>query len=66
LRANDIGHWQTSLVVQRSEALVGLARDHRISLVSPGSIDAAVLPLGFRSGSLARDPDGHGMRFVVK
>jgi catechol 2,3-dioxygenase-like lactoylglutathione lyase family enzyme len=66
LRANDVSHWQTSLVVERAEALVPLARDHRVSLVSPGPIDTTTLALGFRSGSLARDPDGHGMRFVVK
>jgi catechol 2,3-dioxygenase-like lactoylglutathione lyase family enzyme len=66
LRANDIAHWQTTLTTERLEPLVGLARDHRITLVSPGSVDAAALPIGFRAGALARDPDGHGMRFVVK
>jgi catechol 2,3-dioxygenase-like lactoylglutathione lyase family enzyme len=66
LRANDIGHWQTTLVTERLDALVGLARDHRITLVSPGSVDAAALPRAFRLGALTRDPDGHGMRMVVK
>jgi catechol 2,3-dioxygenase-like lactoylglutathione lyase family enzyme len=66
LRANDVGHWQTSLVIEQFDPLIGLARDHRVSLVSPGSIDATTLPLGFRSGSLARDPDGHGMRLIVR
>jgi catechol 2,3-dioxygenase-like lactoylglutathione lyase family enzyme len=66
LRANDIAHWQTTLTTERLDPLVGLAREHRITLVSPGSVDAAALPIGFRAGALARDPDGHGMRFVVK
>jgi catechol 2,3-dioxygenase-like lactoylglutathione lyase family enzyme len=66
LRANDIGHWQTTLVAEKLEALLGLARDHRATLVSPGPVDAASLSLGFKAGALARDPDGHGMRFVER
>jgi catechol 2,3-dioxygenase-like lactoylglutathione lyase family enzyme len=66
LRANDIAHWQTTLATERLDSLVGLARDHRITLVSPGPVDAAPLPLGFRAGALTRDPDGHGMRVVVR
>ena len=40
--------------------LLSLARDHRITLVSPGPVETASLPLGFRAGALTRDPDGHG------
>lgn len=66
LRANDIAHWETTLVAERVDALVGLARDHRVSLVSPGPVDATPLALGFLTGSLTRDPDGHGIRLVVR
>ena len=66
LRANDIAHWQTTVVTERLDPLLGLARDHRITLVSPGMVEAAPLPLGFRTGSLIRDPDGHAMRLVVR
>jgi catechol 2,3-dioxygenase-like lactoylglutathione lyase family enzyme len=66
LRANDIGHWQTTLVTERLDPLLALARDHRLTLVSPGSVDTVPLPLGFSAGALARDPDGHGMRLVVR
>jgi catechol 2,3-dioxygenase-like lactoylglutathione lyase family enzyme len=66
LRANDIGHWQTTLIVDRVEPLLGLARDHRVSLVSPGPVDTAALPTGFKSGALVRDPDGHGLRIVQR
>ena len=66
LRANDVAHWQTTLVAERLEPLLRLARDHRLSLVSPGPVDAASLSVGFRTGSLARDPDGHGLRLVVR
>jgi catechol 2,3-dioxygenase-like lactoylglutathione lyase family enzyme len=66
LRANDIAHWQTTLVTDRLDPLVGLARDHRIALVSPGAVDTTPLTAGFRTGALTRDPDGHGLRLVVK
>jgi len=66
LRANDIAHWQTTLITERLDPLLPLARNHRITLVSPGSVDAAPQSFGFRSGALTRDPDGHGLRLVVK
>src|SRR5262245_20726157 len=66
LRANDVAHWQTTLVAGSLEALLPLARSHRITLVSPGPVDAEAASLGFRSGALTRDPDGHGMRLVVR
>jgi catechol 2,3-dioxygenase-like lactoylglutathione lyase family enzyme len=66
LRANDVAHWQTTLVTEHLDPLLGLARDHRITLVSSGAVDAEPLPLGFRIGALTRDPDGHGMRLVVR
>jgi catechol 2,3-dioxygenase-like lactoylglutathione lyase family enzyme len=66
LHANDVAHWQTTLVVDQLDPLMGLARDHRLSLVSPGPVDSSALPLGFRTGALARDADGHAVRFVQK
>ena len=66
LRANDIAHWQTTLVTERLDPLLGLAREHRLTLVSPGSVDAVSLPFGFRSGALTRDPDAHGIRLVTR
>jgi hypothetical protein len=45
--------------------LLGLARDHRLSLVSPGPIDTSAFALEFVSGSLVRDPDGHGVRLIT-
>ena len=65
LRANDIAHWQTTLVLEALDSLVSLARDHRLSLVSPGTVETETSALGFRTGSLTRDPDGHGLRFVA-
>jgi catechol 2,3-dioxygenase-like lactoylglutathione lyase family enzyme len=65
LRANDVAHWQTTIVTSRLDPLLRLARAHRVALVSPGPIDTTPLPTGFRSGALTRDPDGHGIRLVT-
>lgn len=66
LRANDLAHWQTTLVAERLDPLMALARDHRLALVSPGTVGTAPLSLGFRAGALTRDPDGHGIRIIVR
>jgi catechol 2,3-dioxygenase-like lactoylglutathione lyase family enzyme len=64
LRANDVAHWQTTLLTDSLDSLLPLARAHRVALVSPTPIDLSA-PLGFSQAALARDPDGHGLRFVV-
>ena len=66
LRANDIAHWQTTLVTGSLDPVLPLARAHALALVSPGPIDLGETTIGFRAGTLARDPDGHGVRFVVR
>jgi catechol 2,3-dioxygenase-like lactoylglutathione lyase family enzyme len=65
-RANDIGHWQTTLTTTSLDALLPLARAHRLALVSPGPIDVPEAALGFAAGALVRDPDGHGLRLIVR
>lgn len=65
LRANDIAHWETTLVTSRLAALIGLARQHRIALVSPSPIEGGS-GFDFKSGALTRDPDGHGLRIVER
>jgi catechol 2,3-dioxygenase-like lactoylglutathione lyase family enzyme len=64
-RANDVEHWQTTLVTNSLDGLLPLARAHRVSLVSPGPVDLTGT-LGFSTGALVRDPDGHGVRLVVR
>jgi catechol 2,3-dioxygenase-like lactoylglutathione lyase family enzyme len=66
LRANDLAHWQTTLVTNRLDALLGLARQHRIALVSPGPVRDLPTSLPFVMGALARDLDGHGLRLVAR
>lgn len=66
LRANDVAHWQTSLLTNGLDGLLDLARAHRLSLISPGSIDTSALGDGVRSSALARDPDGHAVRLMTR
>ena len=66
LRANDIAHWQTTVISSRVDGVLDLAREHRLSLVSPGPVDTTSLGDGRRASALARDPDGHALQFVVR
>jgi len=59
--ANDIVHWQTTLISAGIARLPDLARMHALMLVSPFAV--SVEP-SFRLSMLARDPDGHGLLFV--
>jgi catechol 2,3-dioxygenase-like lactoylglutathione lyase family enzyme len=66
LRANDIAHWQTTIVTESLEQLIGSARDHHVTLVSPIAVEFKDANAAFRTGALTRDPDGHGMRLIVR
>jgi catechol 2,3-dioxygenase-like lactoylglutathione lyase family enzyme len=66
LRSNDVMHWETTLMTGTLQPLLALASAHRVTLVSPGPVDLTSDSFGFRTGALTRDPDGHGMRFVVR
>jgi hypothetical protein len=41
-----------------------VARQSRGSIVSEGAIELPDERLGFRSGTIVRDPDGHAVEFV--
>jgi catechol 2,3-dioxygenase-like lactoylglutathione lyase family enzyme len=65
-RANDLVHWQTTLVTRTTSMA---AHKLRASVVPWVSSDVVALPegtLGFRHGLLVRDPDGHVMQLVDK
>lgn len=60
-KANDLIHWQTTLVTPDVEALASKLRAERVDLVSS---DVTVVPkgkLGFTKGALIGDPDGHAI-----
>lgn len=62
-RANDMLHWQTTLVIggveHAAQSLTG-----KSSFVSPGVVTLRNSQLGFSKGLLVRDPDGHVMALI--
>jgi len=67
IRANDIMHWQTTLTVSNSEAMLQRLRLAHVRFVSPpATLTIPPAALGFMKGFLVRDPDGHAMRVVER
>ncbi len=64
LRANDIAHWQTTMLVGDAEEAARRLFAARVLFVSPGAISLPRPALGFARGLLVREPDGHLMRLV--
>jgi NAD(P)H-hydrate epimerase len=62
VHANDLLHWQTTLIVRDAEAAAQALRAGNCALVSPGVVPLSDGSLGFAKGVLVRDPDGHLMR----
>jgi catechol 2,3-dioxygenase-like lactoylglutathione lyase family enzyme len=66
LRANDLAHWQTTLLTDDPRRVDTLLSTRLLSLVSPR---AQLLPpdrSGLRSAVLVRDPDGHALRLATR
>lgn len=63
-RANDLVHWQTTVVVGDVAAAAERFRAARVAFVSPGAVRLPDAVLGFGSGLTVRDPDGHVMRLI--
>ena len=61
-RANDLAHWQTSLVAGDADAVFRAVRESACGRLSPEVVAPAEPALGFARGVLLRDPDGHGLR----
>jgi catechol 2,3-dioxygenase-like lactoylglutathione lyase family enzyme len=66
LSANDVGHWQTTLAATAIDAVLALARAHRLALVSPGPVDLADTGVDGRRAALVRDRDGHGLKLISR
>jgi catechol 2,3-dioxygenase-like lactoylglutathione lyase family enzyme len=64
LKANDLAHWQTTLVGPGPEAL--LAGQHGGGLVSPDVVAVDRALTGFSRGLMVRDSDGHAVRLVTR
>lgn len=65
-KANDLVHWQTRVVVREPESAERALLDADVPFVSPGLVRLDGAPLGFRSGMLLRDPDGHALELVAE
>jgi len=66
LHANDIAHWQTTLLADAPARVNDLLRQRIFSLVSPNVIASLNDRLGIRAGILLRDLDGHGLRLASR
>jgi catechol 2,3-dioxygenase-like lactoylglutathione lyase family enzyme len=65
-RANDLVHWQTTLVLPNIGAAAQQMRAGIFPLVSAGVVTLPEPALGFTQGVLVRDPDGHVMQLIEK
>lgn len=63
-QANDLWHWEISMVVPDAEALAARLLEADVTFVSDGVISLPTDDLGFRQGFLIRDPDGHVIRVI--
>jgi catechol 2,3-dioxygenase-like lactoylglutathione lyase family enzyme len=61
LAANDLAHWQVRLEVPDASGAASAARAAHGHWVSPGEVALPDRTLGFVSGALVRDADGHGV-----
>ncbi len=66
MRANDLAHWQTTLLTNAPDRIFALLPLRVFSLVSPVTVTLPAPDLGFSRGVLVRDPDGHAMRLVSR
>jgi len=66
LRANDIAHWQTTLVANAPARINDLLRLRIFSLVSPNVVTLPAPSPAIREAILVRDPDGHGIRLASR
>ena len=65
-RANDIWHWQTTLLTSNTKSAAHQLRSARQRVVSSNVAKLPDNSLGFTKGFLARDPDGHGLQIIER
>jgi len=61
IRSNDVAHWQTRLIVSDVDAGWSSLRKANGEFISPGPVTLPESVLGFTTGLLVRDPDGHAL-----
>ena len=63
-RANDLVHWQTTVLVADAGVAAAAVRRGRFRLVSAAPVELPDSTLGFTRAVLVRDPDGHAVQLV--
>jgi catechol 2,3-dioxygenase-like lactoylglutathione lyase family enzyme len=63
-QANDLVHWQTTILVPDAAAAAAVLRRGSFRLLSSGVVSLPDTTLGFRRGVRVRDPDGHVIQLV--
>jgi catechol 2,3-dioxygenase-like lactoylglutathione lyase family enzyme len=66
VQANDLMHWQTTLVTREIARVAPRLLAGKFSLVSPSVVALTEGELGFTAGLLVRDPDGHAMQVIKR
>lgn len=66
LAANDLAHWETTLVTADLAATAQGLAAAGVAFVSPPAVPFAGAPLGFSAATMVRDPDGHALRFTTR
>lgn len=65
-KANDLMHWQTTLVTTEATELARRIESKHYDFVSTGVVALPDKRLGFEKGFLVRDPDGHVMQVIER
>jgi catechol 2,3-dioxygenase-like lactoylglutathione lyase family enzyme len=65
-KANDLVHWQTTMVTDDVAGLVQKLRQESVNLISSGVVFIPRDEIGFSKGALVADPDGHGVLLIQK
>ena len=66
LHANDVAHWQTTMLVDDLGPFDTLLRRRVFSLVSPDIVTLPSDSLSVHKAALVRDLDGHGIRLAAR
>jgi catechol 2,3-dioxygenase-like lactoylglutathione lyase family enzyme len=66
-KANDLWHWQTSLVTKDIQAVSDRMREAGVQFITPDVVSIprdAQAELGFKKALMVRDPSGHAIRLI--
>ena len=66
VHANDLVHWQTTIVTNDLDALAQKFQPAHVRFVSSGVVAMPKDKVGFSKGALVSDPDGHSVLLIQK